>query len=158
MPVTVAIAPTILGALHCLAVLSCRHSEGLFGVVAEAFVQCPGYWRPQLKDFLYRHITQTAHRKDVTTFLSSFPVSSWSLCVPKVRSSSDGLPNPLVRAHGATLKVLIWQLRSSRYDDDDPEYSSLQEDQFDCIHKRCPLLEEIGVIINWRQRYLVSTR
>lgn len=84
-----------------------------------------------------------------------------------MHGSTNSLLKRLIDAHGATLKVFVWQLRSSKDDsnddsdsDDGGDYENLPlaDGLFEHIGTHCPALEEISVAVDWRQRYRVSAR
>lgn len=154
----------MLGALQLLAILSCPHAEELFRTLSTAYAQMSGRnWLPRLRELSYQSEGQASTKlKDFKNFVSAFSgleLISVLYESRTMRDSRNTLLKQIIESHGATLKILVWQLRSCNGDMDGcggREHFPLQDNLFEYIYTRCQLLEEISVVVDWPGRYHVS--
>jgi hypothetical protein len=161
VPLSVTMVPMLFAALQYLSLVSCPNADELFSVLSKALMQSPGSWLPRLRGFQHRGKGQVRpYLNDLTKFLSSFSgleLLSVVYTSSTTRDVHNKLLKSIISAHGATLKILVWQLRSIKHDyQRQGQDCALQDAQFADIQEHCPVLEEISVSINWHRRYRVS--
>jgi hypothetical protein len=114
--VDVPVIPSILVNLRRLAFSFCAGADQFFGVLSSAAPQIPGIWpASQLKEILYvgtgRRRPNLAAFKDFVCSFSGLEMLVVQYESPCMSSGSNRVLKPIIKAHRATLKVLVWRLR-----------------------------------------------